>query len=170
MSDKPAKPAGADFPATGLRLRPLSQGDLAMTLAWRNRDGVRQRFISTDPIAPEAHQAWFERYLCKADDVVYLAEELPAGPPIGQLAIYDIDPAAGQAEIGRFIANPERAGQGRMRAALQCLLELARSSLRLRRLVLSVRADNERAIRLYAGLGFVETARDSDMVHMSLGL
>lgn len=141
-----------------------------MTLAWRNRDGVRQRFIHSDVITPEAHRGWFDRYLQKPDDLVLVVLEPGSDDPVGQVAIYGIDPVRREAEVGRFVVSPQHEGRGKMRSALQGLLKLAWTRLGLRSVYLSVRADNERAIALYSGLGFVETGRREGIVHMRADL
>lgn len=141
-----------------------------MTLAWRNRDGVRQRFIHADVITPEAHRNWFDRYLQKPDDLVLIALEPQGDQPFGQVAIYGIDPVHREAEVGRFVVAPEHERQGKMRRALQCLLRLAHTRLGLRSVFLSVRSDNERAIALYSLLGFVETGRQGGIVDMRADL
>lgn len=170
MTPEVVKAAPGGFDWAGVRLRPLQEADLPLTLAWRNREGVRQRFVHTDVISGEAHRAWYLKYLEKVDDIVFIASKQSDETPCGQLAIYAIDVETGEAEVGRFIVSPEAAGTGLMRRALECLIELARSQLRLRRLVLSVRDDNERAIRLYAALGFAERARNAGMIDMSLDI
>jgi RimJ/RimL family protein N-acetyltransferase len=164
------KPCSSSFEAHGIALRPLREEDLSLTLAWRNREGVRQRFVNPEPIAPAAHSAWFAKYLDKTDDIVFIATQGGGGPCIGQLAIYAIDMEQRQAEIGRFVAAPQFQGRGLMRMALQALIDRARDELQLRRLVLSVRSDNARAIRLYAGLGFAEVSRGDGLVNMVLAL
>lgn len=135
-------------------MRPLEAADLPHTLAWRNRDGVRQCFIDSTEISEAAHRQWFERYLQKPDDLVFIAEDQAGGQRIGQLAVYRIDSQRRDAEVGRFVAAPEQAGQGKMRLALQALLSFALADLRLERVYLEVLSSNARAIALYESLGF----------------
>lgn len=170
MSLMSSKPIDAPTEVAGIWFRPLRDEDLDMTLSWRNRDGVRQRFGQTDVILIAAHRSWYASYARKHDDLVLLATEGRSGPAYGQLAIYEIDPVARRAEVGRFVVAPEHAAQGKMRRAIMALLVLARVHLQLREIVLRVREDNERAIRLYASLGFAEHARNAGMIEMSLTL
>jgi RimJ/RimL family protein N-acetyltransferase len=55
-----------------VRMRLLEERDLPLTLEWRNREENRQWFFSSDPIAPEQHRRWFERYKEKDDDFVFV--------------------------------------------------------------------------------------------------
>jgi RimJ/RimL family protein N-acetyltransferase len=164
------KPVPTHFEHGGIFLRPLTVNDLSATLEWRNRDGVRQQFVASDVIGVDAHRAWFEKYLQKEDDVVFLAFEERNGPPIGQLAIYCIEIGRRQAEVGRFIAAPGMQGAGKMRRALECLMAFASKELGLAKLVLSVRDSNARALGLYRKVGFAETSRSDGMVLMARDL
>lgn len=164
------KPVPVRFEREGIVLRPLAEIDLPLTLSWRNREGVRQRFLHSAVIAPEAHRAWFERYLCKADDIVLMACEPERGQPYGQVAIYDIKIATGLAEVGRFVVAPEEQGRGLMRKAITALMALAREELGLSTVFLEVLADNARAIALYSSLGFVETACRGAVIEMTFDL
>jgi RimJ/RimL family protein N-acetyltransferase len=163
-----AKPVPPSHEFEGVVLRPLQVEQLPLTLAWRNRDGVRQRFLNSDVVAPEAHQSWYQRYLEKADDVVLLAYEAGERQPFGQVAIYAIDFPAGEAEVGRFVVAPEHERQGKMRRAVAALLHLASTKLGLRSVKLEVLRDNARAIRIYESLGFLETSRSERIVEMRL--
>jgi RimJ/RimL family protein N-acetyltransferase len=170
MNGTVGKPVRASHASDGIVLKPLQAEQLPLTLAWRNREGVRQRFLNSDVISPEAHRAWFARYLGKQDDVVLLAYLPGEDVPFGQVAIYDIDRERCEAEVGRFVVSPEHQGRGLMRKALQALVDLSRGHLALRTLRLEVRDDNLRAISLYESLGFAESARRQGLVEMRLDL
>ena len=152
------------FEAGGVRLRPLAADDLAATLGWRNRDDARKWFKTDAVIALEQHRGWFERYLLKDDDVVFIVEA--DGVAIGQVAVYDINREAGTAEVGRFLVAPEAAGKGYLFAACRALVDWCQRELRLHRICLEVFEHNQRAIRIYDALGFVETSRQNGFVVM----
>lgn len=150
----------------GVSLRPLRREDLPMTLAWRNRDDVRIRFKSSATIAPDQHARWFEAYIDKPGDHVFIVEH--DGRAVGQVAVYAIDAGKGEAEIGRFVAAPGESGKGHIRAAISGLVALAGREWGLRRVYLEVFADNERAVRLYRSLGFTVDRTEDGMLHMSV--
>lgn len=155
------------FESGTVRLRPLAHADLRDTLAWRNREGVRQQFKTPDVLEWVQHEAWFAKYLLKHDDMVFVVERADNGARVGQVAIYAIDDTAHRAEIGRFVVAPEHAGQGLMRAALEALIALARERLNIGEVYLEVLDTNTRARALYDGLGFVETAHAGRLVTMT---
>lgn len=160
------KPIFEPFEARGVRLRPLATGDLPLTLAWRNREGVRQQFIFSDLLTLESHQGWFRKYSEKPDDFVFVVQDPETSVLVGQVAIYDVNVAAGRAEIGRFVVAPEAAGQGKMRRAIEALLVFARDMLGLSTAYLEVLESNLHAARIYEKLGFVETGRHDGRVAM----
>lgn len=152
------------FEASGVRLRPLAAEDLTVTLAWRNRDDARKWFKTDDLISLEQHRGWFERYLLKGDDLVLIVEA--DGVAVGQVAVYDINQEAGTAEVGRFLVAPEAARKGYLFAACSALVDCCQRELRLRRIYLEVFEHNQRAIRIYHAIGFVETSRENSLLIM----
>jgi RimJ/RimL family protein N-acetyltransferase len=158
---RPIPPFGDDL----VRLRLLTRGDLDTTLAWRNRDEVRVWFKTPDPIRAADHYRWFDRYLARDDDFLFVIEAQDVA--VGQASVYGIDWARGVAEIGRFLAAPGQGGKGYLRRACGQLVQCCQEQLQLSYLFLEVFAANERAVRLYAGAGFVEESRTADLIRMS---
>lgn len=170
MTTRVSKPPILQHEAHGVVLRPLDAAHLDLTRAWRNRDGVRQRFLHSDAVSAEGHRAWFERYLDKADDIVLLAFLPGHQDPFGQVAIYAIDATGGEAEVGRFVVAPGQEGRGLMRRAMLALADLAQHVLGLGRLRLEVREDNSRAIAIYESIGFTRQECTDGVLHMRLRL
>lgn len=147
----------------GLLLRPLEEKDLTTTLRWRNQDDVRRNFFHKDIISYEQHHKWFENYLTKKDDIVFVGEL--DGEIIGQLAIYDINIFTKKAEVGRFIISPEYAGKGYMKILINLLFELC-VNLKVETLYLYVIPTNHKAIYLYEKLGFVVKENTAESILM----
>jgi diamine N-acetyltransferase len=160
------KHAHAPYVHGAVRLRLLAEDDLRSTLAWRNRDGVRQQFKSSAPLAWDAHHGWFLKYSEKADDLVFIVEDVASGERIGQAAIYGIDHTKRTAEIGRFVVAPEFQGKGLMRQGIEALMRFAVTELSLTSVYLEVIETNERARRLYQSLGFIERQVADGLVKM----
>ena len=146
-----------------VRLRLLDETDLPLTLAWRNQDSVRRWFFYSERITPEQHRAWHAQYAERDDDFVFIIEETERlQKPIGQVALYHVDWAAGQAEFGRLlIGEPEARGQGLAQAATSLLVDTALARWGLREIYLEVFTDNVAAMAVYRACGFrVAEAQD----------
>ncbi len=150
-------------------LRLLRQADLPLTLAWRNQDEIRKWFFTSDRIAPDAHRAWFESYCRRDDDFVFIIEErASANCPIGQVSLYHVDWDAGRGEFGRLMIGEFAArGKGLAREATALLVREALTTLGLREVYLSLRADNAAALSMYRACGFEITRREDDKIWMS---
>ncbi len=147
-------------------LKPLEERNLPLTLAWRNRPGIRECFVNSDPIEPEAHGRWFRRYLDDPNDFVFMIVERAGARPVGQVSLYKVDRQAGTAEFGRLmIGEPDAAGKGLAREASLLVLRHA-FDLGIRSVELFVRESNHRAIGLYRSVGFEESGRADGMVSM----
>ncbi len=87
---------------------------------------------------------------------------------VGQVSVYEVQWDKGCAEIGRFLVAPDSSGKGYMMAACKALICLCTNVLNLQYLFLEVIETNDRAIRLYKRLGFLEEQRYSGLVRMGL--
>lgn len=151
-----------------VRLRLLEEADLPMTRAWRNQDHIRKWFFNSDLITPERHRAWWERYQDRDDDFVFVIEETELlKRPVGQVALYNIDWAAGCAEFGRLmIGDADARGLGLARLATARLVAAALDDWSLSEVHLEVLSANAPAIAIYLACGFRETRRGSGVVRM----
>jgi RimJ/RimL family protein N-acetyltransferase len=62
-------------PGGGPSVRPATEADSALLLAWRNDPETRAWSRTTDPVAPADHQAWLERSLRNPDRRLLVAEQ-----------------------------------------------------------------------------------------------
>ena len=141
------------IPGEGIQLRLLTEHDLALTLAWRNRDEARCQFRHSEKIAMNDHQAWFARQQSLHDRYYFIVENNDGHQAIGQVGIYNIDVQTQSAEVGTFVVAPESAGRGLMKRGINTLTDWAFDVLKLTRVTLQVFATNHRAIRLYEACG-----------------
>jgi len=84
------------------------------------------------------------------------------GRPIGRIGLNSFRPRDRMASLYIFIGERAAWGQGFGRDALMTLLHYGFDTLNLRQIELWTLADNDRAIRMYKGAGFVEEARLRD--------
>ena len=151
-----------------VRVRSLTESDLALTLQWRNHPQSRIWFKSSAVIDEATHYVWFRSYELAGTELMFFVETHPERRPLGQAGIYTIDPVARRAEVGRFVSDPQWRGHGLFREALVLLLEHALGPMRLTEIHLEVVRENDRAIRLYRSLGFVEVDQAGPMLRMTL--
>lgn len=78
---------------------------------------------------------------------------------IGQCALFQFDSVGGTCALGITIGDKAYWGRGYGREALRLLLDHAFRHRNMRRVHLTVNGTNERAIRCYRALGFVEEGR-----------
>ncbi len=148
-----------------MSLRPIEASDLAATLAWRNRDEARVWFKTSSPISTEQHQAWFDKYLQRDDDFVFIVEY--EQKPVGQAAVYGIDWEQRIGEVGRFLVAPDAAGKGYIKHACAQLINLCHEQLGLSEVFLEVFEKNARAISVYLANGFSEDRRYDGLIRMT---
>jgi RimJ/RimL family protein N-acetyltransferase len=154
-----------------VRLRLLEQADLPMTLAWRNQDHIRRWFLTSTVIPEERHRAWWQQYRERDDDFVFVIEDTEQFQrPVGQVALYAVDWAAGRAEFGRLmIGDAKAAGLGLAKLATACLVDTALRRWQLNEITLEVRSDNLRAIAIYQACGFTTIGEADGVITMRKG-
>ncbi len=153
-----------------IRLRLLEEADLMMTLAWRNQDHIRSWFIHSDIITPEQHTHWFQQYIGRDDDFVFVIEETQTlKKPIGQISLYRIDWNTSEAEFGRLMIGDEQAtGRGLAYEATTLLVEFGFRELGLHHIYLEVFQHNTSAIAVYEKCGFQATESIGVTTQMSV--
>lgn len=145
------KPIVAPFTYKNLTLSLLDFDDLPDTMAWRNANPAG--FNDTRTLTLNSHTAWYHQYLLKNNDLVFLVKNIQEDK-IGQVAVYNIDWDEHTGEFGRFMVNPEFAGQKFMQTACEAMLALSHQILHLHTLHLEVRPENAKAIHIYQKCGF----------------
>ena len=162
------KPSVPDLSGPRVSLRLTTREDLAKTLAWRNQNRVREMFIYSAIIEMEGHKKWFESYLERDNDLLFMISETSEPQAaIVQIGIYDIDFANKSAEFGRLMIGEETAlGKGLAKEAAMLLLDFCDGTLGLESIYLEVKQSNPRARNLYTTLGFSETQVTDSLITM----
>jgi RimJ/RimL family protein N-acetyltransferase len=83
---------------------------------------------------------------------------------IGTCALHHLDKHSRACSFGINISDPDYLGRGYGRDAVSVLIDYAFVHRNLRKIWLTVYADNERAIRAYKALGFVEEGLQKEQV------
>lgn len=132
-----------------LTLRPLTSSDLPMTRQWRNDS--REHFLHSGIVTEERHRAWFDEYVKREDDYVFIIELDER--PVGQCSLYNIDRKDCEAEFGRLLVIPSQRKTGIAKRAMELLLRAA-VGIGLHTFYLRVRGTNKPAVKLYTKQGF----------------
>jgi diamine N-acetyltransferase len=136
-----------------LILKLLEMEDLEYTRSWRNYEAHRCWFNNSDPISKEEHLGWFENYVKRENDFIFVVFDMENNR-IGQLSIYEIDWLKRTAVFGRLVANPSYVKRGMMTKAVKAVILFSQEILSLNKLFLEVKPNNEKAIHIYKKCGF----------------
>lgn len=98
--------------------------------------------------------AWIERHRGIANEALWTIAD-PSDRCLGHVGLYRIDHRIRSAEFAIMIGDRESRGRGIGKAVTRLVVDYGFRMLNLNRVELSCLATNERARRLYAGLGFV---------------
>jgi RimJ/RimL family protein N-acetyltransferase len=156
----PHKPRNPFLIGAKTYLRPIEDADAATYAPWLNDAEVRRGLIGprqrpTTEASARAYLRWVDPRTTQVFAIVTRA----AGEHVGNVALKDIEPADRRAGVYLFIGRKDRWGEGLATEALGLLCRHAFETLNLHKVWLGVQAANERAIRVYAKLGFKPEAR-----------
>jgi RimJ/RimL family protein N-acetyltransferase len=147
-------------------LTPLQPEDSSTLYAWIND---REQVIlnaAWHPVSRSAHDSWFEKVQIRTDSVIFAIRLRDDQRLIGTCQLHDIHPVHRHAELQIRIGVPSERGRGLGTEALRRLLSFGFSDLNLHRVTLKVFASNERAIRAYENVGFVQEGVMRKMAHV----
>jgi RimJ/RimL family protein N-acetyltransferase len=146
-----------------LRLRPLSVGDAADNVRWRNDPEVAHWATAGQlrPVPAHALERWFAEKLPELDPryTALFGIDLADGRHIGKADYRDVDTVVRSATVGIVIGEKDLWGQGYGAEALGLLADYLFDRLDLRRLQLDTWSGNERAVRCFSRVGFREEGR-----------
>jgi RimJ/RimL family protein N-acetyltransferase len=139
-------------------LRPLTPEDYPRMLEFKN--DIELELLGGDVPRPRtlAQQSEFYNSLAKDSNQANFAIEAD-GKLIGDCGLHGISRLNGTAELGIVIGDRAYWGAGYGREAVQLLVDYGFRMQNLRKVTLSAFASNERAIRSYLAVGFVEEGR-----------
>jgi RimJ/RimL family protein N-acetyltransferase len=139
-----------------VRLTALSEDDLPTIARWHEDTEVMRRFDAAVAMPRNVAQLrrWLEEQHARPNAFLFAIRPSEGHGILGYLDIDGILWAHKNAWLALVIGERERWGQGLGREAMRLALWFAFDELNLHRVQLTAFADNERAIRLYEGMGF----------------
>jgi len=136
-------------------LRSVKERDLSLMRDWRNKEQIRKWFFDSRLITSQMQQEWYESYLEKDDDQMFIISI--SSVDIGTIALYHIDRVSKEAQLGRFLIGEDKyRSRGFAYETVLLLLEYAFNELNLENIYLELFSDNEVALNLYRKVGFQE--------------
>ncbi|MDQ2836852.1 MAG: GNAT family N-acetyltransferase [Actinomycetota bacterium] len=145
-------------------LRALTPADYPRLTEFKN-DVEVELLGGGDPPRPRSLAVvtdFFDELAKKKDELTFAIEV--AGVFIGDCGLFHLDQRSGTAEVGIGIGDHDYWGQGYGREAMSLLVDYGFRLHNLRKIWLETHASNERAIRSYRAVGFVEEGRQCEHV------
>jgi RimJ/RimL family protein N-acetyltransferase len=145
------------IPGERVYLSPINLEDAELYTAWLN-DLKTARYLMTAPMQVTLHgerDALVE--LSKQHAYAIVARE--GEELLGNCGLHNIDQISRSAEVGIFIGEDSRRGEGYGTEALRLLCDYGFYILNLRSIQLRTYAYNERAVACYKKAGFKEAGR-----------
>lgn len=147
-------------------IRPLRKEDAYISVKWRNDPDVFRYtgFVHNKEILIEDELKWIEIVLNNEDE--YRCAILVDNEYIGNVYLTNID--GKEANYHIFIGEKEYWGKGIAKQASLLILDYAFHELKLDRVVLRVKEQNERALHLYQSIGFKSIEEDDIWITMQI--
>ncbi len=110
---------------TNIYLRPITESDTSMVLAWRNCDRTVSNFYYRTPISEEDHLNWIRNKVDKGEVYQYIACTTEDDAPVGCVYLQHIDEKTLTGETGVFFSEDAPAGKGLATEAVKLIGEKA---------------------------------------------
>jgi RimJ/RimL family protein N-acetyltransferase len=145
-----------------ITLRAIERDDLSRYVTWLNDTEITRHLAAHLHFSSEDEKDWYEAQR-KDSSTQNFAIVLNDGlAHIGGIGLMHLDHRQQHAELGIFIGEKSKWGQGYGREAIGLLLGYGFNELNLHRIYLRVDASNTQGIRCYTHCGFVEEGRLRD--------
>lgn len=145
----------------GVRVFPLAAEYAEGLRLLRNLDHVRFGFRGTDIVTKEQQCVWLASYQANSDDHLWVGVDR-TGTVVAAAALYDLDPGARDAQLGRVMFDTTRTDLRGTGSMLVAYVTEQGPSLGLRRVWLFVKTENHKAITAYVRAGFSSSDERSE--------
>lgn len=148
-------------------LRSITEADTPNIIRWRNSPEVMKYFIIQQPLTVEGHTNWLRTKVASGEVVQFVIYEKETDRPIGSVYLRDVNQTHKKAEYGIFLGEDDVRGKGYGTEAAELIVDYAFKELKLHKIYLEVLADNIRAQKSYAKVGFEKEAYQRDEVRIN---
>lgn len=148
-------------------LRPMTEEDTDLVVAWRNKPDVRSNFIYQADFTREGHLYWLHEVVEKGRACQMIICDKEKDIPLGSVYIRDIDHIHHKGEYGIFLGEEAARGRGIGTEAAKLMIQYGFEQLGLHRIYLRALAGNRQAIRSYEKAGFLQEGylKDDVCIH-----
>ena len=139
-----------------VRLKRLDQNLLETVRNWRNSEHVKKYMHSNTNISPQMQSDWFNK--AKNSTTAFYFVIYKDSRPLGLASVVDIDFDRGTCSTGMYIGDKEYLNTGISIEASIALGHFIFDKLCLKKIIISIKKDNKRAIRyntIICGYAFV---------------
>lgn len=143
-----------------VELVPLEKKYLDIVTKWNYDTEINAYFSKRPPLSEEQQLTWLQKTLNDKSKKKYIIIHRLNKKPVGMVSLMQINQEQQTAEFGITIGEKSYWGSGFAKEASNMLLHYAFQVLNLKEIYLTVFESNERAIRFFSKLGFVNSANN----------
>lgn len=148
------------FDLTVASLRPIEDRDLPHLRAYKNDPEVGALLGGVaHGYSTAGMTQWLALHSSRSDELLWAIADPQDDRCLGHAGFYRLDHRAGSGEYAIMIGDKSAWGRGIGTAVTRFCVEYAFAVLNLHRVELQVLAANDRAVRTYARIGFVQEGR-----------
>ena len=148
-------------------IRPITEEDTDLIIAWRNSDAVRPYFIYQKPFTREGHREWLETMIRTRRAYQFIVCTIEEDKPIGCTYLRDYDRENNKIEYGVFLGSDDVKGKGIGTEILRLTLRFAFDKLHVHKVFARAFADNRASIGSFLKGGFAKEAYLKDEVYVN---
>ncbi|HTV80843.1 MAG TPA: GNAT family protein [Steroidobacteraceae bacterium] len=141
-------------PPECVQIGPIIAQDSEALFRWFNDAHTARLDYAWRPVDGLSHQKWLASLGTDPTQIWFAIRRAAQGPIIGFAILRNISAVHRSAELGVRIGEEGERGRGLGKDAARQVLQFCWQVLNLHRVQVAAFADNERALRLYTGLGF----------------
>ncbi|MFX0038400.1 MAG: GNAT family N-acetyltransferase [Promethearchaeota archaeon] len=145
-----------------VKLGPIKREYLESFLKWFNDPEIIQYLVPFRPMTRMAEEEWIENLKNREDNIhfsILIPQEDASDILIGNCGLHKIDWKNRVAEAGIAIGEKEYQNKGYGTEAMELLVDYGFNTVNLNRIELFTYVFNERALKLYKKIGFIEEGR-----------
>lgn len=153
-------------------MKPLTREYIEELRLLRNRDDIRQWFINSNVVTKEEQEEWFEKYLIKPNDYMFVVfEKKNPNVFIGSWAAYNFSDDGKCFEVGRRMIHYDKVSERGLGYDIHCCgIKTIFDHTNAEKAMSEVLSINERSIQSNLKVGFTIGERitkdNVELVHM----